>query len=161
MKLNQKVYILDYNKRKYDSNKTIVKEAHIQEVDVVRETTQSFIISYYGKEYRYSKKDSLIKGELYGIQPYVFEKREDALNYLKPPKKEEVKENKTKNYTLIKCKNGKEIKLEHRYLDDGFCEEALDWAEKNSVIPMKNTFFNALGIENYIRETGIDPIYES
>lgn len=161
MKLNQKVYILDYNKRKYDSKRTIIKEAHIQEVEVVRETNQSFFISYYGQEYRYSKKDSSLKGELYGIQPYVFEKREDALNYLQPSKKEEVKENEIKNYTLIKCKNGKEIKLEHRYLDDEFCEEALEWAEENNIIPMRNTYFTAVGIENYIRETGIEPVYES
>ena len=70
----------------------------------------------------------------------------------------------SQNYTMIQCNNGQSIKLEHKFLDDDYCEEAITYSQEKNIIPeiiKQSGFFVARAIEFYIKETGIHPIYES
>lgn len=166
MKLYDKVYIIDRNRRSYDAKRSIIKEKMIAEVTVTRETKQSFFITYLNREYRYSKKDNRLVStsgqELYGIDSQIYNSIENALQSLKP--NETVKPVKLhKNSERIVCNNGSIINLEHKFLDESFCEKVSCWAYQNNKFKgiKLNTFFFAEAVKEYIKETGETPVYEN
>jgi len=163
MKLNQKIYIIDRNARVYNKRE-LDKTSMVQEVEIVRETRQSFFILYSGTEYRYDKKREMLVAKsnsgLFGIEARVYLTQREAEESLEPPKKEK-KEEKNKNYTSIQCNDGTEVKLEHRYLDEEFLDTAIEYAQDKGNFPhVMNTFFTAEAVKFYIKETGKQPVYE-
>lgn len=165
MKVGDKIYIVDRNQRAY-INRTLDTNAHIQCVEIIRETKFSFFIKYYGKEYRYSKKEQCLVASnrqqgLYGISPHVFKTKEEAQKYLAPKTSTPATLDAKKDYTEITCDNGTVIKLEHKLLHDDFCDEIAAWAVNNGFERIQpNTFFFARATEAYIKATGKQPIYE-
>ena len=64
--------------------------------------------------------------------------------------------------TTLTTQNGTIINLEHRPLDDNFCEKAKKYyGKKIKMDPrLMNTYFTARAIEYYIVDNNLTPIYE-
>lgn len=66
------------------------------------------------------------------------------------------------NSTEIITANGTKVVLEHRFLDDDFCEAAKAYYAKKIQRSerLMNSYFIARAIETYIRDNNLQPVYE-
>lgn len=64
--------------------------------------------------------------------------------------------------TILTTKTNRKVVLEHKFLNDDFCEDAKDYyADKHKFgRHLFNSYFTAKAIESFIIDHDIDPVYE-
>lgn len=67
-----------------------------------------------------------------------------------------------RNYTILITNTGREVILEHKFLNDDFCEDAKQYYnQKNGKEMIYNSYFLIQAIHSFIVDLDIDPIYEN